>query len=128
VKLGRIARTFLIIFDLTLLTYIINSVVTSQVPRDKPAFWIAVAIEIFLGYLTYWFWMRSLLKPGFNPDKIKFLVTLVIGAALSQLIYLIPFSWLQPATTADRFYFGTFVTLLIYSSFVIDKYLKKNRV
>jgi drug/metabolite transporter (DMT)-like permease len=128
VKLGRIARTFLIIFDMTLLAYIINSVVTRQVPRDRPVFWIAVAIEIFLGFLVYWFWMRSLRKPGFNPDKVKFLVILVIGVALSQLVYLIPISWLQPAITADRFFYGTIVTLLLYSSFVIDKYLQKNKV
>jgi hypothetical protein len=126
-KLGRILRIFLIIFDMTLLAYIINSVVTGQVPRDNPVFWIAVAIEIFIGYLTYRFWMHSLLKKGFNSDRIKFLVALVVGIILTPILYLVPISVLQPAVNADRFYYGTVVTLLIYSSFVIDKFLKKNK-
>ena len=127
-KLGRIARAFLIIFDMTLVVYIINSMVTGQVPRDRPAFWIATGIEILLGFLTYRFWMRSLLRKGFNSDKVTTLVIFLLAALLPFIFEFSKINWLQPAVTADRFYYGAIVTLLIYSSFVIDKYLKHNKI
>lgn len=127
-KLGRIARTFLIIFDMTLIIYVINSVVIGQVPRDRPVFWIATVIEILLGFLTYWFWMRSLLRKGFNSDKVITLVIFLFAVLLPFIFDFSKLSWLQPAVTADRFYYCAIVTLLIYSSFVIEKYMKKNKI
>jgi hypothetical protein len=127
-KLGKIARTFLIIFDMTLVIYVINSVVIGQVPRDQPAFWIATAIEILLGFLTYRFWMRSLLRKGFNSDKVTTLVIFLFAVLLPFLFDFSKLKWLQPAVTADRFYYCAIVTLLIYSSFVIDKHLKNHKL
>lgn len=112
------------VFDTILLTVIINNLVRNYSPVNDPVFWIAAGVEVGLGWLTYRFWMRSLLVKGFKFDRKMAVALVVVGCLLPNILYLSEYQVLHPAGSTDLFYYVTVITLLIYSSFIIDKYLK----
>ncbi len=126
-KLGKYLRIFLILFDAVLFTVIIDNLVRGLSPVNQPVFWIAACVEVGLGWLTYRFWMRSLLVKGFKIDKMIVVVLVVVGCSLPNIFYLSDYAVLNPAGSTDLFYYVTVISLIIYSSFIIDKYLKSHR-
>lgn len=126
-KLGKFLKIFLIIFDVVLLAFIINNFVRDYAPVERPMYWAGVIVEIGLGLLIYWFWMRSLLVKGFKLDKIVVVVLMVLGFILPNLYYISGIDLLQPAGSSDLFFFFSIVTLVIYSNYSVDKYLAEHR-
>jgi hypothetical protein len=120
-KLGRFSKIFLVIFDMVLLTFIVDNFVRQLVPVDHPVYWVAAAIEVGLGFFTYWFWMRSLLVKGFKFDRIMAIVLVVVGCALPNLFYISGYGILNPAGSTDLYYYVTVVSLVIYSSYIFDR-------
>ena len=127
-KLGRFTKIFLVIFGVVLLTVIIDNFVRGLVPVGNPVYWIAAAIEMGLGYLTYWFWMRSVLVKGFKLDRIMVIVLIILGFALPNVFYLVGYGVLNPAGSTDLYYYLAVIALTIYSSYTIDKYLAAHGV
>ncbi|HSW57129.1 MAG TPA: hypothetical protein VLH15_01880 [Dehalococcoidales bacterium] len=126
-RLGKYTRIFFIFFGVVLLSVIIDNFARGYSPVKNPIFWLAVFIEIGLGYLTYRFWMRSLLVKGFKFDRLMVVGLIVLGVMLPNLFYLSGFRVLNPAGSTDLFYYFTVVCLLVYSSYIIDKYLAKHK-
>jgi hypothetical protein len=127
-KLGRFTKIFLVIFGVVLLTVIIDNFVRGLVPVGNPVYWIAAAVELGLGYLTYWFWMRSVLVEGFKLDRIMVIVLIILGFALPNVFYIAGFGVLNPAGSTDLYYYLAVITLTIYSSYTLDKYLAAHGV
>jgi drug/metabolite transporter (DMT)-like permease len=122
-KLGRFTKIFVVVFGIVLLTVIIDNFARGLVPVASPVYWIAAAIEMGLGYLTYWFWMRSILVKGLKLDRIMVIVLIVLGFALPNVFYLAGFGILNPAGSTDLYYYLAVIILTIYSSYTIDRYL-----
>ncbi|HEX7475088.1 MAG TPA: hypothetical protein VF318_03910 [Dehalococcoidales bacterium] len=124
--LSRTSRVFLIVLDLALMAFIISDMVRGYSPVERPVFWIGAVIEIGLGYLTYFLWMRSTL----GIERLRYQITayflIVVAVFVPLLIYSSHNSLLQPAETTERFYFVAVLTLLIYSSLIIRKYRAQN--
>jgi hypothetical protein len=123
--LSKISRILFIILDIALLVYIISDIARSIVPVEQALFWLAAAIEIALGYLTYITWMRSTLGKKYFRYRIIAVCLLILGIFLPILFSSMRI--LEATVTSDRFYIATVLTLLIYSSFIIKKYQDSNR-
>jgi len=127
VKLGKYTKIFIFILDAVLLALIVVYFARGWLPVDHPMFWIAVALELGLGWLTFWFWMRSLLVNGFKLDKILVVVLIILGISLPFLFYSSGFDFLKHAGSADLFFYFSVVTLTIYSHYVVDKFLNEHK-
>jgi hypothetical protein len=127
-KLGKYTKIFLFIFDVVLLALIVVYFVRGWLSVDHPMFWIAVVAELGLGWLTYWFWMRSLLVKGFKLDKVLVVILILLGIALPFLFYSSGFEFLQHAGSTDLFYYFSLVSLTIYSHYMVDKFLDQHKL
>jgi hypothetical protein len=126
-KLGKFFKIILFAFDVVLLLFIVDNFVRNYAPTNEPIYWIGVAVEIALGWLTYWFWMRSTLVSGFKFDKLMVIILMVLGLALPNAYYISGLHFLNPAAPSDLFFYFVVVSLTIYSSYRIDKFLATNR-
>lgn len=126
--LSRKTQLYLIIFDLLILAFIIVSFIRDYYPINRPVFWAAAVIEIGLGFLTYRFWMHSILGKEYRSYRVRAFLFIVIGVFFPIFFYAINIDYLRPAGNTDLFFVFTGLTLLIYSSFIIDNYLESHGI
>ena len=126
-KLSMFFKVFLTILDISILVTIIVNFSRDLMPRDQPVFWIGVVVEILIGFVAYWFWMRSILVQGFSRDRIISIVLVLSGILLPFAIQLSDLKVLKPAINSDVFFFVTLISLIIYSSFIIEKSIVNTR-
>jgi hypothetical protein len=125
--LAKISKIMLITLDVILLAFVISNLVYGVSPINQPGFWVAAAIEIVLGYLTYRFWMRSILGKEYRHYRRRAFILILIGILLPIILYYSNISFFSSAGITDLFYFITVITLLIYSSFIIKRYLETHK-
>jgi hypothetical protein len=126
--LSKKTRGYLIFFDLLILAYIVYSFARDYYPATQPVFWIAAAVEIGLAFLTYRFWMRSILGKEYRLYRIRAFLLIIIGIFLPIFLWITSVSFLRPAASADVFYLAAALTLFIYSSFIIERYLDEHGI
>jgi hypothetical protein len=119
VVLGKYMRLLLIVLDISLIAYTISHIIYHVLPVTEPTFWVGAIIEVGIAYLAFRFWMRSREAKKWNSDRWWTLLLVVLAIFWPVAARYTDFDMLKSAATADLLFFGSALTLLIYSSFVV---------
>ncbi|MBN1191261.1 MAG: hypothetical protein JXA46_16010 [Dehalococcoidales bacterium] len=119
--LGKYMRMLLIALDICLLAYIISHMVYRLLPVTEPAFWIGVIIEVGLAWLAYRYWMRARTLRSWTYEKTLTVVLIAAAIAWPSLVRFTNSELLILAAPSDLLFFFALLTLLIYSSYVIQR-------
>jgi hypothetical protein len=110
-----------------ILAYIIISCIRDYFPIESYVFWLVSAAVVGLAYLTYWYWMKSVLDPEQKSNRLWAYFYILAGLLLPPALYFSNIDILQPAVNADVFYICAVLTWFLYGSFVINKRLAQRK-
>jgi hypothetical protein len=116
----KVTRILIILAEIFWVGLIISGTIQRGLPTN-PVFWIAVVIEVALGFLTYNAYKRYLVNKSYKRWNLIILVLTVIGIGVPiALFYLVDF--LKPAG-------GTWIIyLLTVNSFYLYRIIKKEPI
>ena len=115
--LGKVMRLLLIVLDISLIAYIISHMIFRLLPVNEPVFWLGALIEVGLSLMAFKFWISSSGKKNWNSDRSWTLILVIVAMVWPIIARYTDYYLLKSAAAADLLFFGSALTLLVWSSF-----------